>query len=357
MPLWLTSVLAAGGFGFFFLLLSIFSKREDFMLDDYTEDDKPDNVRIIERDKLKIVEKEIEVEVEKPVRDIEEENRLKDEIKSIMGSKREVEEKLNDREDYIKSILKDLSDLDSEYKDFKEKSGNKIKEVREKADNKIREIKELNKSLESENKTLIEKNKTLVEENKEIEELSEKKDLDVNIIIEGLEKKNKTLISKVNKLTKEIEEEDKVIKTKDEEISKEKKNIDDLIRDRDYFIDLAEKQKKEIEKLRSNGGKEFIKRPNVYSGVDDYGTFYDISIIGDKFPKPHVEIIEDVIGKMDSDQFAHYTINSVTGHKSLEIHHVNTLPSFIERVQRKKTDGKYKTYIILDSRVYYYETY
>lgn len=327
MSIVLMSIMAALCVGVFFYIVSLFGKKEDFMLDDYTEDDKPDNVRIIEREITKIIEKEVIKEVE-----VEVENTF--EIEKL---NKEIEEKTFSNKLEIDSTLNKIISIESEFESYRKDMENKLKDS-------LRIVEELshnNASNQNEN-TLIKKSM--------IDQQSDHIDL-----IDKLKMDNSEMESKMIELQKFNEEERILIKSKEDELNKERESFNKILEDRDYFIRLVEKKEKELNSIKHDLNYEYQKHPNVYEGIDEYGKFYDISNIDGKFPKDHITKILDVSSKIDSDQFAYYGIQTLNGYENVEIHSISRLSSFIERVHIKRTEGLYKIYIILDNRVYYYE--
>ena len=338
MSILLISLIAAGCFGLFFFLVSLVSKRTDYMLDDYTEEDKPDNVRIIERDITKVIEKEVikEVEVEVEVENTSEIDRLNSKLERISHEKDQLKEKSLTNEQELNTTRNKILNIESDFNLYKE-------DVEGKLTNALKEKERLlntNISVENENELI---KKSMNDQQKEN-----------NDLIEKLKEDNSKLESLVDKLNKIKDSESE---SKDTELLKERENIKKLVKDRDYFIELVEKKDKELKVIKHDLDYEYKKHPNVYEGIDEYGKFYDISNLDGHFPKEHTKKILEVSNGIDPDQFVYYGINTTNGYESLETHNIKRLDSFIERVQRKKTDGKYKIYIILDNRVYYYEIY
>jgi hypothetical protein len=316
MSIVVISLIAAVCFGSFFLFVSLFSKREDYMLDDYTDEDKPDNVRIIKKDITKIIEKEVEVV------NTQEIDRLNEKLKEVISKGIEFKEKVFSKESELNLTLTKITDIESDFNTYKNKMNDELK-------NALKEKDELFNSSFS-----------ILNENRLIKKSMGDQENENNNLIEKLKKEKYELEAKNNELINERESTNKIIE------------------DRDYFIKLVEKKDKEIKSIKHDLNYEYQKHPNVYEGVDEYGSFYDISLIpSGKFSKDHVTKILEASREIDADQFAYYGVNTSNGHESLEVYNINKLSSFIERVQRKKTDGKYKIYIILDNRVYYYEIY
>tara|TARA_R110000772_G_C13305840_1_gene439331 strand:+ start:3169 stop:4110 length:942 start_codon:yes stop_codon:yes gene_type:complete len=311
------------------------------MLDDYSEDDKPDNVRIIKRDITKIIEKEVikevEVEVEVEVENTSEIDRLNIQLERILLQKNQIKEKSLTKEQELSETQKKISNIESDFHLYKEDMKDRLTDA-------LKEKERLSNT-----------NASVGNENVLIKKSMEDQQKENNDLIEKLKEDNSKLELVVGKLKKIKDNEGELIKEREDELTKEKENAENLVKDRDYFIELVEKKDKEIKVIKHDLSYEYRKHPNVHEGTDDYGKFYNISNLEGHFPKEHITKILEVSNGVDPDEFVYYGINTVNGYESLETHSIKRLDSFIERVRRKKTDGKYKIYIILDNRVYYYE--
>lgn len=372
------SIIAALGFGLFFIFLSLISKRTDYLLDDYNEDDKPDNVRIIERDILKYVEKKVEVENKSEI------ERLAIELDKLTSMNNDLVSNLDSKNVELETLLNDINVIKSDKESYKLEL-DKIIEEREKliAENNSlsNEVQSLVENSENLNGSINNLESDIFKLNKEIEiydnSLIEHRRIEESLNVErdNLSKLNDSLLNDVKKINQEkgkieVEYNDTIdklnqdIKDKDNQIDEIIKSLEverdsnsKIIKDRDYFIEIVERKNKEINTMKNNLNYDHQKHPNVYEGIDEYGKFYDISRVHDYIDPKYADKIVNIMEQNDPDQFTYYAINTDNGFENIETHSINNILSFVDRVSNKKTRGKYKTFIIIDNRVYCYEVH
>lgn len=101
----LTAIIVIGFF-VFFIIISIFSKKTDYMIDDVNEDELPDNVRIIEKEV--IVDKTDYSAVDKMIKERDEFVNIAEyknnEINNLKSKIKEKNNKLKDYEDKIDTL-------------------------------------------------------------------------------------------------------------------------------------------------------------------------------------------------------------------------------------------------------------
>lgn len=321
MELLVISGIVGVSVGVFFLLISIFSKSEDYMLDDYSLEDAPDNVRIIEREVPKIIEKEVikevpkivdriiekEVIVEKLVKDVEEVDKLSIELKNLN------EEKL--------SIHNELKKMESESE--------------EKIQKKELELESVNKRLEE-----------LISEKEDISKKFEKSNKENSSIINKLKEEKSNIESK-------LEEVEKNRRGYKDLFKKTKKELSDVIDDRDHFYKVIEKKDQDIQRLKSDINTTHIKHPYIYEGVDEYGKFYDVYSDTTGISEKKLNKIREINEDLDSDQFAYYVTIDSNSYEKLQLGNISDIESYFKRVNDKEMiSGKYEIFIIFSNRVY-----
>lgn len=339
------SLIIALGVGFFFFLYSLFSKKEDFLLDDYTEDDKPDNVRIIEREIPKIIEKEIIKEVEKIVIDTEKIKELEEKINDIENSKKLLEQSLKSTSDDLEKSeerCKKIEQKLNEYKVEKELVENDFtlykKEMSEKF-NLVTEEKENIKKTKDKDYTILQQ--SIKDQQQE-----------TNNIISKLKEEKVQLLEENKKIEENRNEYQKLYKETKKELDDQKKEINSIISDRDHFSNLIDKKDDEIKKLKVNLDVE-LKKQGVYKGVDSYGHFYNINNIEGKIPKSHIFKILKAHDELDKNQFAYYTITKVNDYENIKINDIDKLEDFQLRARNENIKSKYTLYVIIGDKVYY----
>lgn len=332
------AIIASLSFGLFFLIISLVGKQKDYLLDDYNDEDLPDNVRIIERDVHKIVEKEVIKEVE--IENTDEVNKLNEEI-------REKNTQIDQLNDSINELNYNKKSNDETIHRLKEDiilHKNKINTI---IDNNRKEKEDLNRTLNG----IKEENDQLSESMNLVNDDRKKLFNEVSVLNKEIEKLNQ----KVKDTEKELRENIKSNESKSNELMEINNSVDKIITDRDYFINLLEKKEKELSDFRHDLNYEYKKHPNVYEGTDEYGSFYDISKIDNKFPIEHIKKIKNIISELEPNQFVYYAINTKNGYENTQIYDVNDLDKVSQRLINKKSEGKYRIYIVLDCRVYHYD--
>ena len=268
------SLIAAGGFGLFFVLLSMSGKKTDYMLDDYTEEDKPDNVRIINRDITKIIEKEVikeveveveveveiekevikevikeievekevikEIEVEKIVKDTFEVERLNNRLNRIEESKNKLNELVSTKNNELLSTQEEVLNLESKFEDYKTMMNDKLDSV-------VSEKKKL-----YDTKSISEKENVLIKRSMDDQQKEN------NYIIQQLKDERNDYQTKLSDFISSLEKNKKLkkniqleLESTKEELSKEKENINRMVEDRDHFIKLTENKEKELKNIKS----------------------------------------------------------------------------------------------------------
>lgn len=144
----------------FFFLYSLFSKREDFLLDDYTEEDAPDNVRFVDKEiyvedtsKINQMSKEIQLKDEKinELTDIETKYiDVDNENKSLRKKLTESQESLEETKSEIENLRNDKDNLSAQL--------DKTKKENRENEYKIQDLTDKKYSLETDLKNTKEKN-------------------------------------------------------------------------------------------------------------------------------------------------------------------------------------------------------
>ena len=324
MSLLIVSGIVGLSVGIFFLLISIFSKKEDYLLDDYSVEDAPDNVRIIEREIPKIIEKEVIKEVPKIVDRIVEKEIIVEKVVTVTDTKE------------IERLSRELNDVTEE----KISIHNELEKIG------IDSKEEIDKK-ESEIKVINEKINTLLSEKKEVDDKLKESD-ENNVSVINKLKKEKTNIEL--KLV-EVEKNRKGYK---ELFKKTKKELTDAVDDRDHFYKVIEKKDVDIKRLKSDINTSNIKHPYVYEGIDEYGKFFDVysdttGIVNKKLMK-----IREISENLEPTQFAYYATIDTNNFENVHIGQIIEVESFIKKhkLKEKETNGKYEVFIIFSNRVY-----
>jgi len=354
MSLLFVSVIAGLSFGVFFWVISLISKREDYLLDDYTEDDAPANVRIIEREIPKYIEKEVIKEIEKVIVDTDEVDRLskikEDITKQLEHKEQDLEIKhkeLSEKETIVKEMEDKLSSISSEKTTLEVKE----KELSEKLSSLSNELVQT----ETNYKEKLEKEiseKELVKQ--EQSEILTKKEAEINKAVNNI----KILKEEVDSVKNKLKEVDKNRKEYQTLFKKTKKDLDVNKSDTEHFAKVLDKKDEEINKLKTQLDNISIKTSTLYEGVDDYGKFYDVYSLPDKIPTERVHKIQDISEKLKSDEFAQYAINTSNSYENISTHPLSELPKYIKTINNiDSVNGKYNIFIIIDNRVYIHEVY
>lgn len=354
MSLFVYSLIAGLTVGLFFLLISFVGKRKDYLLDDYTDEDAPDNVRIIEREVHKFIEKEIIKEVEKIVIDTEE-------IDNLTTQKEDLSKKIENQEKELTIKLSELETRENALKTLKDK----VKKLSdEKKELEVSHI-ELKDKLNSLSEELADKQEMY--EN-EIDELAKSKELDTkeqqNIITEKEALLNKASIN-IDKLKGEISD----VKNKLSEVDKNRKEYQDLFKkakkdldtnksDTEHFAKLIDKKDQEISELKYKLDNITIKHPVLYEGTDDYGKFYDVYSLPKKISVERQHKIQDISAKLKADEFGYYVVNTTNSYETIQVLNINELTKTIKTFSEiDNINSKYNIFVIIDSRAYLYEIY
>lgn len=331
MDLLIVSGIVGLSVGVFFLLISFFSKKEDYLLDDYSVEDAPDNVRIIEREVPKIIEKEVIKEVPKIVDRIVE--------------KEVVVEKVVTDDKEIKRLSTELTNITKEkisiHKEL-EKIGN---DTDEKLKLKESEIESINKKMN-----------TLLSEKQEISKKLEDSDNNTSVI-----KKLKEEKGEIEVKLAEVEKNRKGYK---DLFKKTKKELTDAVDDRDHFYKVIEqknddikKKNDDIKKLEFSINNSSIKHPYIYEGVDEYGKFFDVYSDTTKIVNSKLMKIREINENLEPDQFAYYTTIDSNNYENVHIGQISEINSFVDKVKGKEVNGKYEVFIIFSNRVYPFKLY
>ena len=322
----------------FFLFITIFSKKEDYMLDDYTEDEKPDNVRIIEREIPKIIEKEVIVEKEVEIFNTKEEERLR----SIVDQKN-----------------KDINELQNSIETHINESKNAIELLNSKVEDYENHIKTLNITIDKNRYSITELEDEKNNKSKEVTELKdtiEKLEKDNNLLSTSIREGDKENNILIENLKRDISDKDFFITKLEKDIKEYKNKVTQSISDRDHFIKVLEDRTKEIDKLKDKIKtikNSFENNNFVYEGVDDYGKFYDIHNLNGHIPKENIPKINEINEQLDSDRFAYYTINTESGHEGVTFYDISELDKKMANLSSiHNKNGKYKIYVINKNRVY-----
>ena len=294
-----------------FVLLSR-SKKEDYLLDDYTEEDAPDNVRIITKEK-EIVDKEKEKELEKTVSELTN-------AKSISDTK------IGELES---SLSKSLSEIDSLKNEL---SRNNVE---------ISELRSINSSALSENAELLKANSTY---DKGIRKLEQKNsDLEKKV-----DKHKHTLLSKdedISILNDRIDDLTKDNKKLQSQINMHKKDVDFFMAAKSENLDKIN----ELERLLSEA-YTINDNVNIISGVDTNGHFYNINNIN--FDKKTNEYIRNIHRELEQDQVGYCVYTTNTNSFNQKIGDISNLENFLLDFRSSLDPSKYKRYLIVGDKVY-----
>jgi DNA repair exonuclease SbcCD ATPase subunit len=304
------SICAGLSVGILFFLISIFSKKKDYMLPDYTEEDAPDNVRIIEKE----------------VFNTDKIDELNDNIKKLESENTELRNNNNLLSKDNEKVISEKDSLKSNLSEFKEKI-NILENNKNDLLKSINGEKEVNKLLEENIKEIQDKLKNTINEKEQL--------------ITDLKEKENT----INK----------------DKIERNKKNKE-LIKERDYFINIVEEKDKTIKKLKQqiqnkeNRIEKLASMLEEYQktieGKDDIGHYYDIDNLPDHFNNDLKSKINNIYDNLDSDKFAYYTMNNFNGKSDLMILDKEQLPKYVNIAKRPKTRGKTDIILIVDNKVY-----
>lgn len=373
MELWLISIIAGISIGIFFFLISKLGKQEDYLLDDYTEEESPDNVRVIEREVPKIIEKEVIIEVEKLIQDDSEIKRLNLELESLKekisisnidiellttqktelndqisnkdSEKSKLESEILIKDSQIEKVNKIIEETEFNFDSYKKETTEKYTNVNTKYNQIIEERDILvgeKDSLVSEKESLTIEKEYLSEENKlskrYLEETKDEKDE----IVSRLNKDKNNLKDKLEKVEENRKEYQSLFQ-------KSKEKVDRALKDRDHFIGLVDQKDIELSKIK----KEIISNPHVYEGRDEYGKFNDVyNLSGEEYTSTIIDKIQQINDELESGQFGYYVINTMSNTENLQINDISSLDKFLKRVNKPKTRGKYKIYLIFSNKVY-----
>jgi len=332
-----------------FVIISKVSKQQDYLLDDYTEEDAPDNVRVIN--------KEVRIIDESKLLDI---SNLNDNLRSeidIANSKNDILEKealnIENLEKNIININESILHKTKEISDLKvslsisEKLLSKITSERDLLKSKVDNL--------SENINRISDEKDKV--NKVVEELSNNERTyisDINRLEKSINQKNKEL-SKLEQRISSIKEDNLLIEKELEKVTKDNDKyiyqINTHKKDVDFFMNGQEQSNKNIKKLEKK--IEVMNNSdnlNIISGVDGNGSF--ISIENINFGEKTNSIIEDLYNQLDSDQVGYYVYNTVSGVDNYKIVDISEVDEFIHKLNVDLDKVKYKRYLIIGEKVY-----
>jgi chromosome segregation ATPase len=366
LPIWLVSI----GFGLlvclFFLFISLFTKSEDYLLPDYTEEDAPDNVRIIEKE-VRVVDNQEVDRLNKELNIINENSKNKEKelneqllkYKSALETTEEtltkIEEEKNNLIEEKDTLSKDVSNLQSLVDDYSQDITNK-KEVITQLEEQINLLEEKYKSKVKENKELVTHNTNLDKEFTLVKHSMADQEKETSLIIDKIKNEKSKLeedLKKVEENRKQYQDLFKNSKTELEKVKEKLKEVEDTnkkaMEDRDYFSTLVDKKEEKISNLQN--ALESKISPVVYEGTDDYGHFYDIYNIKD-IPQNLVNKIQDINDQLESGQVAFFTYNNFTKRESVQIDDISNVDKFMRKVNHKETVGKYYTFIIMNNKVY-----
>jgi chromosome segregation ATPase len=313
--------------GIFFILtfyiISKITKREDYMVDDYDEDDLPDNVRIIK--------KEVIVRDDSKINELNEEN-------NILNNK--ISE-LNLEKD---ELLKRLEESNNHYLDYEKKNQ--------------REKEQMSNSIEELNNKILEKNKEISIINKDLNTIKsnfeiQEKDIDnYKKEIDSKIKSERLLTTSLKNKEKSYKE---IIDNLKKEIDSYKQKNKDAIKDRDYFSKLIDDKENEIGRLKEKIDKlTDMLELDISEGSDNFGRFYSIHNLSE-LPSRFSEKIIKINNELDSDQFAYYLYDTTEDNERVKIYDNTQIKDIVHRLkQLNKINGKKDIFLIYQNKVYIY---
>lgn len=371
LPIWIVSV----GFGVlvcvFFALISLFSKPEDYLLDDYTEEDAPDNVRVIEKEVRVVDNSEID--------------RLSKELTLVSDKSRDLESNLSQKEtqlseykvmlETVESNITNITNEKNNLVEEKDNLSNKITSLQSLVDESNKDIenrKEVISQLEKQINSLEDKCNLKVKENEELITKNSNLDKEKSLVKQSMldqEKEASELISRIKKEKSKLEEDltkvEKNRKEYQELFKKSKGQLDSLkttlkevedtskkaMEDRDHFSKLVDQKEEKISKLQGEISILTESNSHVYDGTDEYGHFYDVyNMVG--YPKNITNKIQDINDELEAGQFGYYVYNNHVDKESLEIGDISNIDRYLQMANQKETNGKYSVFVIMNNKVY-----